>query len=219
MSVLAAPRDRGFLTALLLTAATSAVFYYRQNFAGQVGGAISIEKSLWLNYTITAWFVIPAFLVAHPAVARPLRAILGWFLASMVARGMAELWLIYVVFAWSPIYGITHDVFNIALIATIRRGKRHELRGLDAFNSAVLRFCTSIQASLVAEIAFAALFYRMRVHDDAVYFAAPTPEFAHINLLTRCVDLLVYADLARFLWRQRGPLFARPAGEMATAIR
>jgi hypothetical protein len=201
---------------LLLTAATSALFYYRQNFAGQVGGPISIEKSLWLNYTITAWFVIPAFLVAHPALARPVRVILGWFLASMVARGVGELWLIYVVFGWSPIYGISHDVFNIALIAVLRRRKRGEL---DPFNTAVLRFSTSIQLSLVAEIAFAALFYRMRVHDDAVYFAAPTPEFAHINLLTRCVDLLVYADLARFLWRQRGPLFGWPRPQMATPIR
>ncbi len=205
--------------ALLLTGAASAVFYYRQNFAGQVGGPISIEKSLWLNYTITAWFVIPAFLVWHPALTRRLRTVLGWFLASMVARGVAELWLIYVAFGWSPLYGIAHDVVTIALIAVLRRRAEREPARLEAFEAAVLRFCTSIQASLVAEIAFAALFYRMGVHGDAVYFAPPTAAFAHINLLTRGVDVVVYADLARFLWRQRGPLFGRLAPVVRAEIR
>lgn len=206
----AAP-PRGLLAALLLTAACSAAFYYRQNFAGQVGGPISVEKQLWLNYTLTAWFVVPAFLVRHPALAAPLRWILGSFLASMVARGVAELWLIYISFGWSPIYGIAHDILNILLIAGLRAAFRRQLAGTDPFNASVGRFCTSIQLAFVAEIVFAALFYRMNVHADAVYFAAPTEEFAHINRLTRWVDVAVYADLLRFLWRQRGALFARPA--------
>jgi hypothetical protein len=206
-----APWPGGLLAALLLTCAASAVFYYRQNFAGQVGGPISMEKSLWLNYTMTAWFVVPAFLAWHGALDRSLRHVLGWFLASMAVRGVAELWLIYVTFGWSPIYGISHDVFNIALIAVLRRRARGDLVGLDGFNLAVRRFCTSLQGSLVAEIVFAALFYRMGVHQDAVYFAPPTEAFAHINLLTRCVDIVVYGDLAWFLWSQRRPLFGRPA--------
>lgn len=201
----------GFLTALLVTAAASAVFYYRQNFAGQVGGPISIEKSLWLNYTLTAWFVVPAFLAWQPALTPPLRRVLVWFLASMVTRGVAELWLIYVTFGWSPVYGITHDLFNVALIAALRPRARTEGGRLDPFNAAVRRFCTSIQVSLVAEVVFATLFYRMNVHRDAVYFAPPTEAFAHINLLTRYVDIVLYTDLAWFLWRQRGTLFARTA--------
>lgn len=202
---------RGLPGALLLTAAATAVFAYRQNVAGQVGGPISLEKALWLNYTITAWFVVPAFLVAHPALSRGPRRVLAWFLASMGARGVAELWLIYVAFAWSPLYGIAHDVFNIALVAALRRRGGGGREPSAAFDAGALRFCSSIQASLVAEILFAALFYRMGVHGDAVYFAPPTAEFAHINLLTRCVDVVVYADLARFLWRQRGPLLGRRA--------
>lgn len=201
----------GFVAALLLVGAASVVFYYRQNFAGQVGGPISIEKSLWLNYAITAWFVIPAFLVAHPALSRPLRSVLGWFLANMLARGVVELWLIYVTFGWSPLYGIAHDVFSIVLIAVLRRRARLALAALDPFNAAVRRFCTSIQASLGAETVFAALFFGMGVHGDAVYFAPPTAAFAHINLLTRGVDVVVYADLALLFWRQRGPLFGRRA--------
>jgi len=202
---------RGFVVALALTVAASAVFYWRQNYAGQVGGPISIEKSLWLNYTITAWFVVPAFLVRHAGVDRALRIVLGSFLASMLARGVIELWLIYVAFGWSPIYGIAHDALNITLIAALRGWFRPGLAALDPFNVAVRRFLTVVQASFVAEIAFAALFYRMAVHQDAVYFAAPTEEFAHINRLTGWVDIAVYAHLAWFVLGQRARLLRRRA--------
>jgi hypothetical protein len=207
---------RGFAAALVLTAAASAVFSYRQNFAGQIGGPISLEKSLWLNYTITAWFIVPVFLVGHPALDRSLRHVLGGFLVSMAARGIAELWLIYITLGWSPLYGISHDIFNIALIAALRQRALGDGVVLDRFNRTVRRFCTSLQGSLLAEIVFAALFYRMGVHQDAVYFAPETEAFAHINRLTRCVDLVVYSDLAWFLWSQRRPLFGRPAPVTAT---
>jgi hypothetical protein len=51
----------------------------------------------------------------------------------------------------------------------------------------------------------------MYVHQEAIYFAAPTEAFAHINLLTRVVDVAVYAYLGAFLWRHRQALFTRPA--------
>jgi hypothetical protein len=70
---------------------------------------------------------------------------------------------------------------------------------------------TSIRWSLLAESVFAALFYRMAVHQDAVYFAPPTEAFAHINLLTRWVDVAAYTSLIVFLWRRRDALFTRPA--------
>jgi hypothetical protein len=219
--------QRGLLAAILGMAAVSAVFYYRQNFAGHVGGPMSVEKILWLNYAITAWFVVPAFLLRQPALDGSLRLVLGGFLASMVGRGLAELWLIYVTFGWSPIYGIAHDLFSIGLIAALRRARRGragcdpvgaaggdalDAAGRDAFNAAARRFTTSLQLTLVAEIVFAALFYRMGVHEDAVYFAPPTEAFAHINRLTRWVDVAVYTDLAVFLWRMRRALApaARP---------
>lgn len=196
----------GVVAGALVTAGVSAVFYYRQNFAGQVGGPISVEKILWLNFVITAWFVVPAFLLRHPALDRALRIVLGTFLASMLARGVVELWLIYVTFGWNPVYGIAHNVFNIALIAVLRYRLRAQLATLDSFNASVRGFVTSVQATLVAESVFAALFYRMAVHQDAVYFAAPTEAFARINLLTRWVDVAVYSYLATFLWRQRSAL-------------
>ena len=201
--------------ALLLTAAAASVFYYRQNHAGQVGGPISVEKMLWLAYAITAWYVMPACLLRHPTLARSLRVILGTFLASMLARGVIELWLIYVAFGWSPLYGVAHNLTTTALFVVLLRRFRPELDALAGFDAGVRRFVGSIRLSLVFETVFALLFYRMQVHQDAVYFASSTEAFAHINLLTRGVDAVVYTDLALFLWRQRGPLFTRPGVAMA----
>jgi hypothetical protein len=189
----------------------SAVLYYRQNVAHQLGGPISLEKILWLNYALVAWFVMPYFLARHPALDANLRTILASFLASMVTRGAIEIWLLYVTLGWSPAYGIAHDLFNIALIGGLRVRLACRLRGLaDPFNRQVRRFSTTLQLGLVAEIVFAGLFYRMAVHQDAVYFAPPTEAFRHINLLTRGVDVAVYTDLALLLWRQRRTLFWQP---------
>ena len=142
---------------------------------------------------------------------------LGAFLASMVSRGLIELWLIYVAFGWSPVYGIGHDLSCIALIAWLRVALDARRRARDAFNRDALGFCTLIQASLVAEIVFAALFHRTGLHRGAVYFAAATDEFRRINLLTRWVDVAVYAGLVRFLARQRTILFHRPARAVPVA--
>jgi len=210
---LIAVRPGGLAWALAAVLLASVVFYYRQNVAGQIGGPMSVEKILWLNYAISAWFVMPFYLARHPAVHPALRLILGVFLSGMVARGAAELWLLYVSVSWDPVYGITQDVASIAVIGVLRRRFRSRLSSLGGFNGDVRRFLWTLQASLAAEIVFAALFRRMGVHEQAVYFAADTAEFARINLLTRVVDVLVYADLARLLWRQRERLLLHARAE------
>ena len=51
---------------LLVAAGVSAVVYRfarKQNRGERVGGPISLPKSLWLNYTLLSWFVIPAELL------------------------------------------------------------------------------------------------------------------------------------------------------------
>ena len=198
----------GLLLGIAGIAAFSAIFYCRQNFAGQVGGPMSVEKILWLNYVLTAWVIVPAALVLHPDLHRDVRLVLAGLLISMVVRGLVELPLIYVTFGWSPIYGIAHDLATIGLIEVLRRRPDTVLAGMtNDFDAAVLAYTQVVQATFMAEIVFAALFYRMRVHQDAVYFAAPTAAFRHINRLTRLVDLVVYTQLGWFLWTWRERLF------------
>ena len=59
-------RRRGVPGWLLVAAGvTAAVFAFarKQNRGERVGGPISLPKTLWLNYTLVSWFVLPGALL------------------------------------------------------------------------------------------------------------------------------------------------------------
>jgi hypothetical protein len=66
-------RNLGLLVVLASLAAFSFGFYYRQNYASQIGGPMSVPKLLWLDYALIAWFVLlyisvswlPPYGIAH----------------------------------------------------------------------------------------------------------------------------------------------------------
>ena len=209
-----APR-RNF--ALVLTIATLAVisiwFYYRQNFAGQIGGEMSIAKLLWLDYAIIAWFILPFFLWRSSLIRSSLRRIYAIHLVNFSLRGMTELWMMYVTFSWAPPYGIVHDLFSIVMLTGLRRSVSDKHGQEDSPNQAALSFLTSIRLTLVCEMAFAWLFYRTR-SDSGLYFASSDPSFAIINQLTWIVVIFAYTDLARILWAARGALYPVVSGPL-----
>ena len=145
----------GLPGALALVVSASLVFYYRQNHAGHIGGAMSLPKLLWLDYALIAWFVVPFFLWRSPRVAPALRRIYGAHLLGFTVRGAAELWLLYVAHGWIPPYGIGHDLFAIVLITVLLRRARGELSAIkdDPVDRAALRFLTSIRLALVEPVA------------------------------------------------------------------
>lgn len=204
-------RNFALLFGIAALAVISGWFYYRQNFAGQIGGEMSIAKLLWLDYAIIAWFFLPFFLCRSHVVSPMLRWIYGAHLITFVVRGVIELWLLYVTIAWIPPYGITHDLLIIALITCLLWRGREELRRLDdAANRAALRFLTSIRVGLICEIIFAWLFYRVIEGKIGIYFASRDPIFATINALTWMAVLILYPDLLRTLWLGRDALFPVP---------
>jgi hypothetical protein len=161
----------------------SAVFYWRQNFRGQIGGAISIAKLLWLDYAIIAWFIVPALLIQSTNGAWQRLFIVH--LINVGARAVIELILLYVFVKWSPVYGIAHDLFSIALVTW--------LAPHDA--SILHHYSWTIRIGLVCEIVFAALFHRLTSKERAIYFASDAPRFRIVNVLTTVVDAVAYGDL------------------------
>jgi hypothetical protein len=217
---LSVARQRNF--ALLLAIATlgliSLLFYYRQNFAGQIGGKMSVAKLLWLDYAISAWFLLPFFLWRSPLIAPTLRWIYGAHLATFAIRGAVELWMLYITVSWIPPYGITHDLIVIALITSLLWCGRNEINQLnDVANRTAKWFLSSIRVGLVCEIIFAWLFYRTTEGRIGIYFASPEPVFATINDLTWMAVLLLYPDLVRTLWLGRDALF--PVSRFAPTAR
>lgn len=161
----------------------SAFFYWRQNYRAQIGGAISIAKLLWLDYAIVAWFLVPALLVGTTSGAW--QRLFTIHLINFGARAIIELILLYVFVKWSPIYGIAHDVFSIALITWLAP---HDATILHHYS-------WTLRIGLVCEIVFAALFHRLTSKEHAIYFASDTPRFRMVNLLTTLVDAVAYGDL------------------------
>src|SRR5947207_8939496 len=149
-------RSWGLLGAIAALLAVSVVFYLRQNFAGQIGGRMSLPKLLWLDYALIAWYLLPIAFWRSPRIEPALRRIYGAHLASFAARGLIELFMLYVAIAWKPPYGIAHDLFNIALISALIGAARSPLRERrDPANRAARRFLTSIRLVLCCEIVFA----------------------------------------------------------------
>lgn len=188
---------RPFLAATAVLAVSSAVFFWRQNYAGQIGGEMSVAKILWLDYAIVAWFIVPAFLCRSPLLSRAWRVVFGAHLINFSTRAVIELWLLYVTIGWSPVYGIIHDLFSIALIAVLARRAIVE----DEPSAMARHFSWSLRATLVCEIAFAALFHAETAGEYAIYFASDDPRFRLINTLTTVVVLAAYADLLLLLRR------------------
>ncbi|MGH7774861.1 MAG: hypothetical protein ACREQA_21765 [Candidatus Binatia bacterium] len=201
-------RSLALLGAIGTLAVVSVFFYYRQNFSGQIGGRMSVAKLLWLDYAIIAWLIFPFFVWRSPSVVPSLRWIYGAHLVNFAARAVIELWMLYVTISWIPPYGITQDLFSIALITGLLWWRREELRwSHDQANQAALRFLTSIRVGLSCEIVFAWLFYRTIGGEIGIYFASPDPVFSFINGLTWAAVFLLYPDLLRTLWAARDVLF------------
>ena len=186
----------------LLAAAGVSAFVYRfarkQNRGERVGGAISLPKSMWLNYTLLSWFVIPAELLRREGLSPENRAVLRAHLLSFTARGAAEMWMLYRTHSWRCAYGVGHDAIDLAMLSVMMRSGRDGSR--EGVDGVARRHLDSIRATLVAEMVFATLFNRTVAGktqgQDGIYFANDEPHFRRINNLTAAVDVVSYARLA-----------------------
>ncbi|HEX2081516.1 MAG TPA: hypothetical protein VHG08_27680 [Longimicrobium sp.] len=186
--------------ALVAGAVTAAVFAFarKQNRGDHVGGPISLPKSLWLNYTLLSWFVIPATLLRREGVSPGNRAALRAHLLSFTARGAAEMWMLYRTHSWRCAYGVGHDAIDLAMLSVMMRpGRGGSREGVDGI---ARRHLDSIRATLVAEMVFATLFNSTVAGrtqgQDGIYFASDEPHFRLINNMTAMVDVAAYARLA-----------------------
>ena len=179
---------------------TAAVFAFarKQNRGERVGGSISLPKSLWLNYTLLSWFVIPAALLRREGLSPRNRAALRAHLLSFTTRGAAEMWMLYRTHSWRCAYGVGHDAVDLAMLSVMMRSGREA--STEGVNGVARRHLDAIRATLVAEMVFATLFNStvagQTQGQDGIYFASDEPRFRRINNLTAAVDVLAYARLA-----------------------
>mgnify|MGYP002623544662 CR=1 FL=1 len=176
------------LMSLLVIAAV--IFYQRQNAGEQIGGGISLAKTLWLAFAIGAWFCLPPVLMLDTRIDTSIRRILRWFWIAMLARGAIELVCLYLVEHWHPWYGIGHDLFCLGLLLLLRRGAT--ATGIE--DRRALAFTGTLCISLIAETCFATMFMQSGAHADGIYFASADPSWNYVNFITWIVVAYVYLD-------------------------
>jgi hypothetical protein len=200
------PLTRTVLLVLLpVIAAMGVRFHRRQNRKGTRGGRISPPKVAWLFFAIYFWFIVCPAVALDSAVSPAARWVLGLFGASMWIRGAAEMYLLYVTKSWRPPYGIGHDVLCIALVlGGLSWHREHWAGTLPASELWALALIALVLASLLIEIAYAALFFHAvegaTTGEEGVWFAdEEQARFRRINRLTFAFNVPMYGTLAALL--------------------
>jgi hypothetical protein len=142
------------------------VFHAWQNHdPKRLGGPISRAKAGWLVHVSALWLVMPLLLCAQ-----------GWaylcLAVSMGVRTVIELPLCGMG-KWKTIYGVSHDVVHLALVAVL----------LPGGEATIWLWLTAL--TLVAEIHFVFRFKKCTAGPaEGIFFVPDGPRYAGLNLLT-----------------------------------
>jgi len=167
----------------------------------KMGGGMSRAKALWLLFTLLFWFFLCPLLALDPLCPSPWREALLWFAASMWARGLIELYMLYKTKSWRPRYGIAHDVLCLALLPAVAAWS-----GLPAaLGAGWARMSAAVVAvawcSLCVELLYAAWFNQLvagkTTGDEGIWFAdQESARFRRVNRVTALNNLWLYAFYA-----------------------
>ncbi|CAN5782501.1 hypothetical protein BH11VER1_BH11VER1_39300 [soil metagenome] len=178
----------------------SAGFGWIQNRDILVGGPMSLPKILWLNLALTSFLVIPAFLWPAPSITREAHLLYGFFFAGFALRAIIEMPMLYFHRTWKCRYGITHDVFMMAVVVILGWQMLNAGSSLPAMRLA-LEFAIFLLVMLVCEILNAVLFSRIANPAEGIYFASDGAAFRLINRITWIEIALLYPWLGWWLVR------------------
>ena len=199
-------RPAALIVTVVAMAFASMLFMALQNSADAVGAHISLPKALWLDWTLTTFYVVPFFLWRNLALTDSIRSLFGWLLLSFVLRGVAELVVIYATHAWRCIDGISHNGLTFALAAVLFFRLS---RALSPVDRRALGFLLIFLATLIFESINAWQFSLLADPGKGVYFAANTPHFAFVNQLTWVELAFLWPWFGWLLWITRND-FSRP---------
>jgi hypothetical protein len=200
-------------SALVVLAVAAGAFYWMQNEMRPVGGTISGPKLVWLAYAILLWLVLPALVTGDPRLGAAWRRPFLALFVLMLARGVIELWMLYVALIWSTWYGIGHDAACVAVLFAC--AWRLKERAQSRLERLVLLHLGVSALMFGPEIYFA---WYMQAHfntkgDEAIYFVPDDPAYAAVlRATTAAVGFLtLYFPFFLYQWLHGAPERDRPA--------
>lgn len=184
----------GLVASLGACVVTALWFRGKQNRAHAMGGKISNPKLLWLFFAIWFWLFECAVLAFEPSLPVGYRVILGVHAASMWARGLLEMVMLYVTKNWRPPIGITHDVLAIVTVLALAVLCRDALPLDSAWGLWAPALVGMLVFSLGVEVLYAALFFKAvegkTTGDKGVWFASEDEaRFRRINRITTAFNV------------------------------
>ena len=109
----------GLVGAFAALVVLALVFYPLQNAGVLPGGQVAAVKVAWLAYAILIWYLLPALLLCDARILPTARFAISVLLLSMLARGVVELYMMYVTSSWHPWMGIAHNGFTFSLMLLV----------------------------------------------------------------------------------------------------
>ncbi len=187
------------------TALAAAVFYRMQNRHAAVGGAISWQKLAWLALAILLWILLPALIACDPRLSAAWRWPFLVLLALMLARGVIELWMLYVSRNWSPWYGIAHDI----VCAAVLLGYAIALQPSGPLEQ-LMRLHLGVSGAMFGPEIYFAWYMLTHFHtkgDHAIYFVPDDPAYAVVLRVTAATVafLATYLPLFLYCWLHGTP--------------
>ncbi len=131
-------------------------------------------------------------LAFEPSLPQGYRIILGVHAASMWARGLLEMVMLYVTRNWRPPIGITHDVLCIVTVLVLLVALPLPLDSAWGLFAPALIFM--LLFSLLVEVLFAALFFKAvegkTTGEKGIWFASEDEaRFKRINRITTAFNV------------------------------
>lgn len=202
-----APPRSAFLASVIAAGLFAWTVHRLQNSVVPMGGAIALEKTLWLTTALFAWFIMPALIAADSRMPKGVRRGYVVFLLFMLARGPVELWMMYVLHNWLPIYGIAHDLLAIVLLGWLFAAHREQARRGSPSQRAAVWNWIALALLFVPEMCFAGY---MWTHfetrgENGIFFVPDEPQYSTVLYASAAAAGAFAAYVAAFsrawLWK------------------
>ena len=184
----------GMVLMTVVLGAVVARFAWSQR-QGALGGKMSLPKALWLLWAVLIWFFVCPMLAFDVTIPTPWRWVMGVFAINMWCRGLIELYMLYGPKSWKPPYGISHNVFSMALLMTLVFVFAPPYT--TGWGLVMATWFGVLMLSLAVETYYAVAFHHVvkgqTTGDDGVWFAdAEDPKFRRINQVTTFWNVVLY---------------------------
>jgi len=104
-------RSKHTISSAILILCVTAFYFLQNEFFVHAGGGIAFVKALWLGLFIYYWLVLPSLILASKNIEPQIKFIYKAMLFLVISRLAIELYIMFIVKAWHPYMGISHNIF------------------------------------------------------------------------------------------------------------